>query len=45
MDELDAKLRVRGTAGLANGGGSGGGQQHVQRVAIVGSRSENQLVS
>lgn len=41
MDELDAKLRVRGTAGLANGGG----QQHVQRVAIVGSRSENQLVS
>lgn len=42
MDELDAKLRVRGTA--ANGG-SGGGQQHVQRVAIVGSRSENQLVS
>lgn len=44
MDELDAKLRVRGTA-AANGGGSGGGQQHVQRVAIVGSRSENQLVS
>lgn len=41
MDELDAKLRVRGTA-VANGGG---GQQHVQRVAIVGSRSENQLVS
>lgn len=39
MDELDAKLRVRGTT-AANGG-----QQHVQRVAIVGSRSENQLVS
>lgn len=42
MDELDARLRVRGTA--AAGVGNGGGQQF-QKVAIVGSRSENQLVS
>lgn len=41
MDELDARLRVRGTA--AAGVGNGGHQ--MQKVAIVGSRSENQLVS
>lgn len=43
MDELDAKLRVRGTAGAGAGVANGG--QQFQKVAIVGSRSENQLVS
>lgn len=49
MDELDARLRVvRGVGGGTEGGmamvANGGGQQF-QKVAIVGSRSENQLVS
>lgn len=42
MDELDARLRGRGgtaIAGVCNGG------HQVQKVTIVGSRSENQLVS